>query len=36
MENLEKMLPETPRFEGYFKSQSQGKHPFEEDEFKYD
>ena len=27
------MLPDLPRFEGFFKSQSQGKHPFEEPEF---
>ena len=27
------MFPEMPRFEGFLKSQSQGKHPFEEAEF---
>lgn len=27
---LEKQLPEMPRFEGFFKSQSAGRHPFEE------
>jgi hypothetical protein len=29
------MFPEMPRFEGFFKSQSEGKHPFEEEKFKY-
>lgn len=28
------MFPEIPRFEGFFKSQSQGKHPFEEEKYK--
>lgn len=26
-------MPEIPRFEGYFKSQAAGKHPFEEENF---
>ena len=29
------MIPELPRFENFFQSLSKGKHPFEEEEFKY-
>ncbi len=32
---MEKMLPETPRFEGFFRSMASGKHPFEEEEFSF-
>jgi hypothetical protein len=30
------MFPETPRFEGFFRSMASGKHPLEEDKFKFD
>lgn len=33
LKDLEDLIPDLPRFEGFFKSQSQGKHPFEEPEF---
>lgn len=33
VEELEKLAPEMPRFEGFFNSLSQGKHPFEEKKF---
>lgn len=33
IEELEKIMPEMPRFEGFFKSMEQGKHPFEEDKY---
>ena len=32
---LENMIPDMPRFEGFFKSQSKGAHPFEGDEYKF-
>lgn len=35
IKDLENLFPEMPRFEGFLKSQSQGKHPFEEPEFTY-
>ena len=34
IKELEGILPDMPRFEGFSKSMSQGKHPFEEKEFK--
>ena len=34
IKELENLYPEMPRFEGFFKSQSEGKHPFEEKEFR--
>ncbi len=30
---MEGMFPEMPRFEGFFNSQAEGKHPFESDEY---
>lgn len=35
IKKLEEMLPEMPRFEGFFRSQSEGKHPFDEEQFKF-
>jgi hypothetical protein len=35
-EKLEGMLPEIPRFEGFFKSQSKGQHPFEDEKYQFD
>jgi hypothetical protein len=33
LKNLEGIMPEIPRFEGFFNSLSKGKHPFEEEDF---
>ena len=35
IQELESILPDMPRFEGFFNSQSKGKHPFEEDQFQF-
>lgn len=34
IKEIENLYPDMPRFEGFFKSQSEGKHPFEESEFR--
>jgi hypothetical protein len=32
---LEQHIPESPRFKDFFESQSKGKHPFDEDKYKF-
>lgn len=35
LKELEGMLPELPRFEGFFKSMNRDEHPFEGEEYQY-
>lgn len=36
LEEIENAMPETPRFEGYFRSMANGQHPMKDQKYRFD